>query len=392
MMRKLLSMGMLIILIAAASGCSTAGSYYKDGKKSFAQGDYEKAADCYSKAIAKQPYRADYYIDYGLSLVTLGRYEEALEQFDRAYINKELLLIKENNKRALRGKGITYYNMMQYDKAIEEFTHALEINELTDLDMDILYYMANSMNMTGSYDKAIETYTSLLSYDKKNASVYSKRALCYRSLRAYEKSLEDYEKAISLEPKNYDHYYSKYYLMAEMGDDNGAAEVLSQAQEIPVITSQDKYNLAKLHYLQGDYDKALSEFSEGYASGFTEAYYYIGEIYRIKKDYTKAIYYYESYIESKEVKSPNVYNQMAICLIKSDEYEDALQFLEKGMNYHDATTLQVFKKNEIIVYEKLGRYEEARVKMEEYQRNYPEDSLALREAAFIDSRVNGLGS
>jgi tetratricopeptide (TPR) repeat protein len=392
MMRKLLSMGMLIILIAAASGCSTAGSYYKDGKKSFAHGDYEKAADCYSKAIEKQPYRADYYIDYGLSLVALGRYEEALDQFDRAYINKELLLIKENNKRALRGKGITYYNMMQYEKAIEEFAHALEINELTDLDMDILYYMANSMNMTGSYDKAIETYTSLLSYDKKNASVYSKRALCYRNLRAYEKSLEDYEKAISLEPKNYDHYYSKYYLMVEQGDDNGAAEVLSQAQEIPVITSQDKYNLAKLHYLQGDYDKALSEFSEGYASGFTEAYYYIGEIYRIKKDYTKAIYYYESYIDSKEVKSPNVYNQMAICLIKSEEYEDALQFLEKGMNYHDATTLKVFKKNEIIVYEKLGRYEEARVKMEEYQRSYPEDSLALREAAFIDSRVSGLGS
>lgn len=387
MKKQILTAGVMLIMVAALSGCGKAGSYYSDGSNNFKSGNYEKAAECFQSAIAANPNRADYYIDYGMTLIAMGKYQDALDQLDRAYMDKDMMVIRQNNKRILRGRGIAYYHMLQTEKAIEQFKLALEIDELSYLDMDILYYMADSLQTIGSYEEAVKAYTDILYIDNKNAAAYGKRACSYKYLGDYDKSLADYESAIELEPKNYEHYFGKYYLMKANGDESGAASVLSQAEKITVATSEDKYQLAKVHFLQGNYDEALSELSDGYAGGFTEAYYYIGEIYRIQKDYEKAAYYYDIFIDSGEVSSSNVFNQMAICRIKLGDYEAALDYLEQGLAYNYAGTLQVLKKNEIIVYEYLGRYDEAKERMAGYLTSYPEDESAKREAEFINTRV-----
>jgi len=387
MRKKLLFKGMLIFMVLIISGCGKAGSYYQDGKNSFTNGNYEKAAESFTAAIKENPNRANYYIDYGMTLIELGQYEEALKQFDCAYMDKDVLVVKRNNKRVHRGRGITYYRMQKYTEAIEEFREALEIDELSDLDVDILYYMGNALMATGCYEKAIASYNIVLSMESKNAIAYNSRALCYRNIKEYEKSLADYDTAISLDPKQYDYYFGKYDLLVEKGDQTGSADVLKLALEIKVVTSEDKYNQAKVHYYQGDYEAALSELSEGFADGFTEAYYYIGEIYRIKKDYQKAIYYYETYIKEEELLEPSVYNQIAFCLIKSGEYKTALEYLELGIAYNQAGTLQLLKKNEIIAYEGMGLFDKAKGKLEEYLVDYPEDKEAQREAEFIKTRL-----
>jgi tetratricopeptide (TPR) repeat protein len=387
MKRKLLSMGIFLVLIAMLTGCSVAGNYYRDGKKSFVSGDYDNAAKNFTAAITANPNRADYYIDYGMTLISLGKYRDAITQFNLVFMDKDILVIRQNNKRILRGRGIAYYHMLMYEKAIEEFEHALEISELSSLNVDILYYMGNSLKMVGAYEKAIEAYTIILSGDKDQVDAYNERAYCYKLIGEYEKSLLDYDSAISLDSKNYDYYFGKYLLMAEQGDTAGALAVLSQAEEIVVKTPEDKYNLAKLHFYQENYELALSELSEGYAGGFTEAYYYIGETYRIGKDYAKAIYYYEVFIKDSKVTVPAVYNQLATCLIKTDDCDKALDYLEEGISLGYAGTMQILKRNEIIAYENLGMFEEAKGKLKQYLSDYPEDSQALREEEFIETRL-----
>ncbi len=387
MKKKLLSMGLFFAILTMISGCSSAGNYDRDGKKSFANGNYEDAAACFTAAIEENPNRADYYLDYGMTLIALERYEDALIQFDLAYLDKDIQMIKENNKRVYRGKGIAYYHMLQYQKAIDEFNQALNISELSELDMDILYYIGNSFMTIGSYEEAIKSYTSVLTIDAKNEIALGNRAFCFKSLGDYEKSLADYDLAISLQPNNYEFYLGKYYLMVENGDKAGALAVLEQAIELEVKNSEDLYNLAKVHYLQENYEVALSELSEGFANGFTEAYYYIGEIYRIKKDYPKAIYYYEIFISEGETLTSNVYNQIASCLIKSGESKEAIEYLEKGIAYNNAQTMQVLMQNEIIAYETLSMFDTAMEKLEVYLARYPEDLRALREAEFIKTRL-----
>lgn len=377
----------LFIMTTLLSGCSKAGSYYSDGRNNFVNGNFEKAAGCFEEAVKANPNCADYYIDYGMALIELGRYQDAMEQFDHAYMDKDMLIIRQNNKRILRGKGIAFYYLHQYDAAVAQFELALDNEELSYLDMDILYYMANAQQITGSYEAAIKTYSDILNIDDKNANAYSKRADCYKCIGEYDKSLADYDSAIVLEPKNYEYYFGKYYLMAENKDATGASEVMSQAGKITPVTSEDSYNLAKVHFFEGSYEQALSELSAGYAGGFLEAYYYIGEIYRLQKDYEKAAYYYKCYIDNGKLTASNVFNQIAVCEMKLGDYEEALGYLEQGLEHNYAGTLQILKKNEIVAYENLGRYEEAHAKIQEYLTSYPEDEGAVREAEFIATRV-----
>jgi tetratricopeptide (TPR) repeat protein len=200
-------------------------------------------------------------------------------------------------------------------------------------------------------------------------------------------NVKDYDQAIALEPKQYSYYLGKYYLLTERGDTAAAEEVLAKAAGIEAKTGEDEYQLAKVHYYQGDYDNALSELNKSFADGFQEAYYYIGEIYRIKKDYQKAIYYYENYIKGGNLLSPNAYNQIAVCEMKIGEYEAALNYLEKGSSFRYAGTQKTLLRNEIIAYERLGNYQKSKEKIEEYLSLYPDDEVALKEAAFIDTRL-----
>lgn len=386
MKKELLIIGILL-LVTLFSGCSTADHYYKEGKKSFESDDYEKAAQSFQKAIESNSNRADYYVDYGMALVALGQYDEAMKQFDHAYTDKDMSIVKENNKLALRGKGIAYYHMQKYKKAISVLKKAEKLDALPKLNVDILYYIGSAYRAIGSYQKAADIYTSILTEDKKNSLAYAERALCYRSLNRNEQGLEDYDRAIALEPDCFNYYFGKYNLLLDNGDTAGAKKLLTQAAKITATTEEDKYNLAKLHYYQGDEAAALKELEASYTKGYSEAYYYVGEIYRSNQDYSKAISYYKSYIKTVKVTSAEVYNQLAVCLIKTGEYKKAVKYLQTGIAFGDTGAIQILKKNEITVYESMGDFAAAKKKLKEYLRNYPEDNNASREAEFVKTRL-----
>ncbi|HKL79104.1 MAG TPA: tetratricopeptide repeat protein [Mobilitalea sp.] len=386
MKKKLLIYGLFGIMLFLLSGCSSAGGYYRSGIKSFEKGNYEAAATNFSAAIANSPNRADYYIDYGMTLIALERYEEAIEQFDKAYMDKNIIMVKENNERALRGKGIAYYNIQQYEEAISLFDLALNIGVLSELNMDILYYKGSAQMTIGAYEDARDTYTVILDTYGKDAEALGKRAYSYRQLEDYEKSLADYDMAISMAPNRYEYYFGKYYLMYNTKDEAGVATILEQAAQIKVDSKEDKYNQAKVHYYQGLDDMALAELSESYANGFTEGYYYIGEIYARKKDYSTAIYYYQEYIKLGENTNPSVYNQAAYCMMSMGDYDQAVGLLEKGIAYDNAATMKALLRNEIIAYENLGDFDIALEKAEDYLVLYPGDDLAAREAVFLETR------
>lgn len=387
MKKKLLSFGLFFILISILAGCSKADNYYRNGKKCFNSGNYEEAAKNFSLAIAQNPNPSGYYIDYGMSLIALGQYKDAIIQFDLVYREKDIKIIKENNKRALRGKGIAYYQMMQYQKAIEQFDLALQVDVLSELSLDILYYKGSSLMMTGSYNQAADAYTELLSINETDANAYFIRANIYRYLGKQEEGVADYDKAIALKPDCYQYYFGKYYLLKDSGKEEEAAEVLAKAAGIKVKTDEDRYNLAKLQYYLGNYEVAEAKLNESLLMGFDEANYYIGEIYREKKDYETAVFYYEAFIQTGETHTSIVYNQLGSCLMKLGDYKKAIEYLDKGIKYQQTDTLRIMKKNEIVAYENLSMFDTAMEKLLEYGTAYPQDLKAQREEEFLKTRL-----
>ena len=390
-MKKIISVGLIVglisVIIILVSGCSKADNYYRNGKESFLSGNYEEAAGNFASAINENPNKAEYYIAYGMALIGLAQYDEALRQFDRVIMDKKIDMVLENNKRALRGKGIAYFNMQDYEKAIEQIDQALGLNVLSELDFDILCFKGKALTNTGYYEEAVQVYTEILEKFGDDALVYADRAYAYQNIGEYEKGLEDYDKAINLQQNNYEYYFGKYYLLTDMNWEAEARQVLNEAEKIEVKTKADKFNLAKIHFYQGLYDQAFTELSESFANGFVEAYFYIGEIYSQKKDYSTAKYYYEKYMEEGGSPSPQIYNQIAACLIKMGDYGQAVSYLEEGISHAHNDNKRVLLKNLVIAYENLGEFETALEKLGNYLALYPGDEDAKSEQVFLKSRM-----
>ena len=56
------------------------------------------------------------------------------------------------------------------------------------------------------------------------------------------------------------------------------------------------------------------------------------------------------------------------------------------MNVEGNTVTQSLKFNEIVAYEYLGQYDQAKLAMEQYLALYPDDEKAQREAVFLKTR------
>jgi len=385
-MKKLAWIGIVFSIILLLSSCSAAGGYYSSGKKCFLSRNYDEAAKNFSLAIEENPNCADYYLGYGMALIGLEQYDKAIEQFDRVIMDKKIVMVQKNNKKALRGKGIAYLSMEDYDEAINQFDKALEINVLSDLDMDILYYKGKLLMTVGAYEEAADIYTQIIERFGEDTQVLGDRAYAYQMTGDFDKSVEDYDKAIAIKPSQYEYYFGKYYLLQEMGKTTEAQAVLDEAAKLEVKTKEDKYNLARIHFYQGLHDQAFPELSESFANGFADSYFYIGEIYSIKKDYSTAKYYYEKYIEEGGEVTPAVYNQVASCYMKIGGYEEAIPYLELGIRYAHGSMLRILLKNEIVAYENMGDFETALAKLKNYKTAYPNDTDALREEVFLMSR------
>ena len=68
------------------------------------------------------------------------------------------------------------------------------------------------------------------------------------------------------------------------------------------------------------------------------------------------------------------------------DYESALSAIQDGIALGDSESLQELLSYEIAVYEQMGDFATARVKMESYLESYPDDEGAAREYVFLKTR------
>lgn len=387
MRRRCLGLAAGIGLLFVLGGCGKAGEYFEKGQASFASGDYENALLYFSRALEENPNKAEYYIEQGHTYAALGQYEEARKALESAVVEQDLELTRRNNKYAWRAIGITYYEEGNYTEAKAYFEKALAETMLPELNADIRMYLADALECEGDYEAAIAVYDVLLSEQKDYAAGYRARAYMSYVLGKYEESLADYDEAIALMPKEFDLYFGKYNVLEKLGRTAEQAELLRVITAIENPTPEDSYFIAKAQYFDGDYDTALVGLSEAAENGYEDAQYYIGEIYKARSNYGEAVYHYQLYIGGAGAKDAAAYNQMAICLMKQEKYEEALDTVLAGQKLSDTLHAKQLFFNEIVIYEKMGEYNTAYERAAAYIRQYPEDENIQKELEFLSTRV-----
>ena len=134
-----------------------------------------------------------------------------------------------------------------------------------------------------------------------------------------------------------------------------------------------------VEYLEdGKYDQAIEQFEQAVdkKKNVGDAYRGIGIAKWEKKDYKGARKAFKKALENDAEKTGTIYNMIGNCDLKLGEAkEDSGKKMKKEMQY-----------NIIVAYEQMEDWESAKVKLEEYLENYPNDKSAKKEAEFLKTR------
>ena len=185
--------------------------------------------------------------------------------------------------------GWTYYQIGNYDKAMEIYRHALKQadnhGDKRGMGMS-LNNIGNVYNNKGSYDKALDCFTrSLEIREEINDKIGI--GISLNNIGLVNKKIGNYDKAL-------DYYTRSLDILAELGDKRRMGSLIG--------------NIGNIYKNKGDYDKALDYhtrslevFEElGDKNGIGYSLNNIGNIYKLKNDYDRAIEYCTNSLEILE--------------------------------------------------------------------------------------------
>ena len=94
---------------------------------------------------------------------------------------------------------------------------------------------------------------------------------------------------------------------------------------------------------------------------------------------------YQKCLKQEELKA-EAYNGLAYCSMELEDYEKALEYIQKGLKVNDKEVNQALLFNEIVIYEKNQDFASAKEKMQQYLTLYPADDTAVKENYFLQTR------
>lgn len=383
-------MGVLCALAVCTAGCGKADKAYEKAVELAEDGKYEKAADSFKEAIEENGEKAEYYLDYGMTLNHLGNYKKAVKQLEKAYQKVDNKISRQNNKRMHYGEALAYYGMHEYDKAKEQCDKALEIEESEALNGDIYATLAMSQWASGDSLGALGVMDQLLKENKKDVQGYVLRGQIKHSMEEYDSAAEDFLQAIETDEKCYEAYFGCYESYQAAGQSDAATETLEKLTSLHGADGDEKMQIGRAYICLGKNEQAKDFLDDAKKEKCREADYYLGAIEKADGHFEQAKEYYESYL--KEMKNmtvtlPQVYSDLAGCYIELRDYNQAADYLEQGLELGVTGAYQNLLRNQVILLERMGKMKQAQAVANDYMQAYPQDTDMAKELEFIATRI-----
>jgi len=157
---------------------------------------------------------------------------------------------------AYNGRGLFYYDIKDYDKAISDFNQALIVDENY---LKAYYNRGNVYDAIGEYDKAIDDFTRALKLNPRYAKAYNNRGLTYGRIGEHKQAIADFTKALKIDPYYAVAYNNRGLTYGRLGEHRRAVSDFTKALAIAPIYVKAYYNRAIAYYYLKEYDKAWSD-------------------------------------------------------------------------------------------------------------------------------------
>ena len=182
-------LAILALLCAAAYGQDKA-----DALKLYREGWFDDAVEVCIEELKELPRNMDSYTVMGWSLIAGERYEDALDQAQKA------LKMAPYDHRIIVIAGEAHYYLGQNAQALRYFELYASIAPAGARVAEVYYYMGEIFIHMGQYSNADISFSTALHFDNKHAEWWSRLGYAREMGQDFEWSREAYENALKLNP------------------------------------------------------------------------------------------------------------------------------------------------------------------------------------------------
>ena len=199
----------------------------------------------------------------------LQEYQKAMEDFSRA------IELESRYASAYNNRGSIYSMFNEYQKAVWDFNRAIELEPEY---ASPLYNRGLVFRKLGQDQKAIADYSRAIELNPEYVSAYVNRGNSYSRLKEYQKAIADLSRAIELNPWHASAYYNRGIVYTRSGNYQKAITNLNKAIELnPEYVSA--YKNRGMSYLKlGDKSKANKNFQQAARLGDKNSRDYLSSI------------------------------------------------------------------------------------------------------------------
>ena len=283
-------------------------------------------------------------------------------------------------------EGYVVYTALDTEEAAQAFETALSYSNgrLNNLDYDINYYLATAYYKSGRPEDAVSAYNAILALRPREKNAFYLRGYVRLSQNDFDNAQKDFDAAVALDGKDYDQMIRIYMALEEYGYKEAGMVYLQKVMAENEKSISD-YDMGRMSYYMGDYEKARDYLSKMDSSKDYGAALYLGRTYEALGDYNYASSIYAAFTENDQTRA-EIYNQLGLCRMQMKEYSAALEAFQAAMNIEDNGMMQSLKFNEVVAYEYMGDFKTASALLNSYLKSYPDDETAKREYEFLRTR------
>lgn len=298
------------------------------GIEALYKNDLSEAQHYFFKERDENPENYASYLWLGIIARYEQSYGQAISYYDKAlkYIPKKEKQVKAS---CYTERGLAYFQMKDYEHAVEDYQTALKLNpddpDIYDGLGDIYFYMKDYESSTKMYEKILklepgsglgyigigrnvlrqEKYAEAIPYFDKTiklhndySAAYTFRAECYLGLKRYHEAADDVIKAIEIDGS------TKAYMMLDKFKKENypllLAKLKIKQQKYP---SDAKWSslIGFVHQYNHEYKKAIEAYKSYYSeTGQSNALYWIAKCQFARFNLASALQYTNDYFEKEK--------------------------------------------------------------------------------------------
>jgi tetratricopeptide (TPR) repeat protein len=226
------------------------------------------------------------YYARGSTYQTQGKLDKAIVDFTKA------IEINPKNGDTYYSRGRAYQDQNKLDEAITDFTNAIKV---TPEEADSYYARGRAYQDQIQLDEAIADFTKAIKIQPKDGDIYYSRGRAYQDQDKLDEAITDFTNAIKVTPEEADSYYARGRAYQDRIQLDEAIADFTKAIEIQPKDGDIYYSRGRAYQDQDKLDEAIADFTKAIEIQPKDGlnYYGRGRVYQNQGKLNEAIADYE---------------------------------------------------------------------------------------------------